>query len=456
MDRFFAPRCVAVAGASNDETKLGHQVMRRLLGGADRRIVPIHPRAKRLLGVPARTDLASLTEHVDLLVSLVPGERLLPLIESAGEGQVSYLLAICSGFAEVSAEGERLQRRLVEAARRRGIRVVGPNSMGVLNAAAGLNASLVPEMPSGGAGLSCITQSGGFGIAASMYALDNGLPVAKICDLGNTADIDATEVLAHLAEDPETRVIGLYLEAPRDRAALVAAAARLASRKPVILTTLARTEAGQRASRAHLGLSTAIGETRRPTGPLIGTATGQELLDVAKALCWQPSPRGPRAAILTATGGIGSELADLCVEAGIAVPTPPEAIRGELKGLLPPLAAVDNPIDVTPEYRRFAEIYPAAMRVLLRAEEIDLLIVAITDVATASTALAEAVAREACRDAAPTKPIYVLWGSRDGALANMSTLQRARLPCYRSTSVLVRAAAAQLRFGTASRTRTPR
>lgn len=446
MDRFFAPRRLAIAGASNSKRKLGYRVMRQLLEGGVGEVIPIHPRESTVLGLPARADLASVSEPVDLLVALVPGDRLLPLVESAREGQVGYLLAISSGFAEASAEGRRLQLDVARAAAERGIRVVGPNSMGMLNAASRLNASLVPEAPPGGAGLSCVTQSGGFGIAVSMYALDHQLPVAKICDLGNTADVRVAEVLEYLAGDPDTSVVGLYLEAPGDTDELSDAISTLSSSKPVILTALGRSEAGRRASRAHLGLE---GQAdRRAVGSIdavIHAQTGRELLDVAKALSWQPPPRGARAAILTATGGIGAEITDLCIDAGIEVPALSASVKDRLAALLPPFAALGNPVDVTPIYWRFAEVYPALMQVLLAAEEVDLLIVAITDVATDIEPLARAIADEQRTMVRSGKPCYVFWGARDESLANRRVLEHARLPCYRSTSETVRAAAAHVR-----------
>ncbi len=443
MDQFFTPRCLTIVGASNSQQKLGYRVMQRLLLGKAQKIIPIHARESKILDVPTCTDLASVQEHIDLLVALVPSERLLPIIESAREGQVSYLLAISSGFAEVSSEGRRLQHDVVGAATRRGIRIVGPNSMGMLNASYCLNASLVPDAPPGGAGLSCLTQSGGFGIAASMYALDHQLPIAKICDLGNTSDVQITEVLDYFGKDTETLVVGLYLEALGDIDALVDAVSNLAKIKPVVLTTPGRTEAGMRASLAHLGLPTAASrDALSASGAPIHASTGRELLNIAKALCWQPPCRGTRVAILTATGGIGAELADLCTDAGMEVPELSAATKLELRSLLPPFAAVGNPIDVTPIYWQFAQVYPAVMHVLLAAEEIDLLIIAITDVATGIEQLATAIVEQLRSTNVERKPCYVFWGSRDDALVNMRVLESAQLPCYRSTSETVSAASA--------------
>lgn len=444
MKAFFNPQSIAVAGASNDHQKVGGLVMRRLAADYAGRLFPLNPHEDEIAGHRVYPGPAALPEPVDLLVALLPGENLLPLVEACPEGRVGYLLAVPAGFGEASPTGRETQDRIVEAARARGMRVIGPNCMGMVNAALGLNASLVPYRAPGGPGLSCLTQSGGFGIATTMYAIDHQMPVAKVCDLGNTSDVQVHEVLRHLADDPETRVIGLFLEAVRDADAFVAAAAEAVSRKPVVLTGLGRTPAGRRSSTAHLGLEPDIDVAAlcARTG-MVPARTGRDLLDVAKGLVGQPIPRGRRVGIITATGGVAAELADLCVEHGLEVPPFSEPLQRAMRPLAPPYATFANPIDVSPIWWQFAEIYPRMIRSLLDSDEVDLLIVSVTDVPTGIDAFAVAL-RDALKDApaAAGKPAYVFWGSRDDMLANMHVIERAGIPCYRTTFDLVRAAAA--------------
>lgn len=447
LERFFSPRCIAIAGASDTKGKLGNSVMQRLLACPSVRLLPIHPRAESVLNVTTVRHVGEIAEPIDLLIALVPGDQLLPLIESCAVGQVGYLLAVTSGFAEVSVDGRQLQRKIVDVARTRGIRVVGPNSMGMLNAAINLNASLIPNAPPGGAGLSCVTQSGGFGIAASMYALDHYLPISKICDLGNTSDVPIPEVLEYLRADSTTRVVGLFLEALGSVDALEHALERLALLKPVILCTPGRTTAGKRASLAHLGIraDSSHRQSVNTSGSVIRAATGLDLLNVAKAVNWQPMPGGARAAILTATGGMGAELADLCIEAGLEVPLFSEVLQSQLHALLPSFAAVGNPIDITPIYWQFPQVYPALLRVLMASAEIDIVFVCITDVGTEMAELATAIVEELRVQEAQAKPCFVFWGSRDDALDNMRIIERAGVPCYRSTAEAVRAATVRIR-----------
>lgn len=448
MDSYFSPKCIAIAGASNAEHKLGHAVLQRLLAARQNKVAVIHPHESQILGLSTWSTPASYQEPIDLLIALVPSNRLLSLIEDCDAGQVKYLLAITSGFAEVSTEGQQLQSRVVDAARHRGMRIIGPNSMGMLNVARQLNASLVPAMPPGGAGLSCVTQSGGFGIALSMYALDHQLPIAKICDLGNTSDVQIVEVLDFLEHDAKTHIVGLFLEHSGDDNAFFDAVVRLSKSKPVILTMLGRSEAGRRASLAHLGPPrTLAGERQlRHSSSLIFAKTGHELLDIAKAISWQATPRGRKAAIVTATGGIGAELADLCVDFGIDVPTLSDTLQRRLTPLLPAYAALGNPVDVTPAYSQFVQIYPAVIQVLLASEEIDMLIVSITDVATGLDALAHALVDKLGEQRNTNKPCLFFWGSRDDALKNMRVLESGGFPCYRSTVETACAAAALARL----------
>jgi acyl-CoA synthetase (NDP forming) len=355
--------------------------------------------------------------------------------------QVRFLLAVPSGFAEVFQGGPELQRKLVESARRRGIRVLGPNIVGIMNGVLGLNASMMPEMPPGGSGLSCVTQSGGFGMALSMYALDHNLPVAKFCDLGNMSDVDVHEVVDYLAQDADTRVVGLFLESVRDHPSFWRSLGELASVKPVIVTPAGVTQAGRRASLAHLGIAAEpiTLDKQLPRGVVVAeTALG--LLHSAKAIMWQPRARCRRTAVLTGTGGIGAELADLASRQGLDVPPLSSRLQERLRERLPYYAGVQNPVDCTPIWWEYAKVYPWVMGELADSGEVDLIIVSVTDVAATLPDLASALANWPKRQL--SVPIVVYWGARYRDLENMQILERASIPCYHSTFETVSGAAA--------------
>lgn len=451
MEELFVPRTIAVAGASNKSGKMGNLLLKRLVAEFPGRIFPIHPTEREIVGLEVYPDTAAIPDPIDLLIALVPADSLLPLVKSCATGRVKFFLAISSGFGEASPRGKALERQLVSAANQRGMRVVGPNTAGILNCPYRLNASLIPELPPAGPGLSVITQSGGFAMALSMYALDHQLPIAKLCDLGNTADIQIPEILRYLRHDAQTIVVGLFLESVRQRDAFFAEAAELAAKKPVILTTLGRTSAGRRASLAHLGIMPDMAQgAEGPTESIfIPAHSSLELLHVAKGLSWQPRPYGKKVGIVTGTGGIGAELADLCVEHGLEVPEFSQELQEVLAPYLPSYAGLRNPVDLTPIWWDYPKVYPPLIRALLASDEVDLLMVSITDVATdlrpLMYALGEAV-NQGAQIMNAAKPVYVYWGSRQNSLKNMRILETARIPCYQSTLETVRVAAAVSRY----------
>lgn len=441
FERLFNPQSIAVAGASNTPGKLGNDFIRRLAAGYAGTLVAVNPREKEVAGVSSYPTLAEIPAPVDLLIALMPGERLLPLVEGCPPGKVRFVAAIPSGFAEASQIGRQQQEQLAALARARGMRVLGPNIVGVFNGELGLNASLMPSLPPGGRGLSCLTQSGGFGMALAMYALDRNLPVAKFCDLGNMADVQVHEIIDYLADDPETRVVGLFLESVRDHDAAVAALNAAAAKKPVILTPVGIQAGGRRASVSHLGLTddAARFAAAAPKG-VIRTETALDLLNAANALVRQPRAKGRRAAIVTGTGGIGAEVADLCEASGLAVNPFSEKLQSRLRSFLPGYAGVGNPVDLTPIWWQYPVVYPQVLDAIGQSDEADLVIVCITDVPTQYPDLANALANWA-----PTAPVQcrvIFWGARDKDCAGMARLESAGLPCYRSTRETVAVAAA--------------
>jgi acetyltransferase len=447
MEKFFSPRTIAVAGASNKPGKMGNLVLQRLVADFSGQILPIHPTETEIAGLRVYASATAMPEPVDLLIALVPANQLLPLVESCQKGQVKFLLAIPSGFGEVSPDGKVLERQLLKTAAQRGMRIVGPNTAGMMNSACQLNASLVPELPPTGAGLSIVTQSGGFAMAVSMYALDHQMPIAKLCDLGNTADVQIPEILRYLRDDSETLVAGLFLEAIQHRDTFWAETCKLAAKKPVILTALGRTTAGGRASLAHLGIPPDAAQDAQNYGKnaVISAQSGLELLQIAKGLCWQPRPNGRKVGILTGTGGLGAEIADFCVEYGLKVCEFSSGLQEALAPHLPSYASLRNPVDLTPIWWDYPEVYPPLIRTLLASDEVDLLMVNVTDVATGLEslmyALTEAI-RKPRLGVASMKPVYLYWGSRHDELKNMRILEAARIPCYQSTLEMVRVASA--------------
>lgn len=447
LECLFTPRTIAVVGASNKDGKMGNLFMRHLLAGYSGEILPVHPSAQSICGLRAYEDITDLPTHIDLLISLIPAKQTVSLVRHCARGQVKVLLAIPSGFGEVPGGGEHLQEELLSLARERHMRVVGPNIVGMLNCPFGLNASMIPDLPAGGPGFSCATQSGGFGMAIYMYAQDHQLAMAKFCDLGNTADVTVHELLEYLRHDVDTHIVGLYLEKLVDQERFFAHANTLAAEKPVILTKLGRTHAGSRATLAHLGKSAGNAgfQERVQDSRIIPAHTGLEMLDIAKGLSWQPLPRGRKVGILTGSGGVGAELVDLCLEHGLEVPEFSPQLQAALRPHLPAYASVQNPVDLTPIWHEFPRLYPPLLQTLFDSDEVDILLVTILDVATTLEPLMHAVAEVVAQtqnEVLKTKPVYVYWAAPHNMREHRQILQRARIPCYQSTLSTVRTAAA--------------
>ena len=449
LERLFVPKTVAVVGASRDKRKKGNRLLRNLKKTFPGTVFPVHPSARSVEGLPAYRSLDDVPATVDLLIPLIPAGSLMELVRSCPRDRVKVLLAIPSGFGEVPPDGEVLERELVAAAKGKGMRVVGPNTLGVMNPRYGLNASLAPPLPGDPGGLSCVTQSGGFGMAIYMYGIEHQLGITKFCDLGNTSDVSIAEVLEYFADDASTTIMGAFLEAHPSRVATsIAEAAR---QKPLILTALGRSPAGRRATTAHLGLTPGSHRVVPPPGsrPILAQ-TGLEMLDIAKAMTWQPLPRGARIGVLTGSGGIGAELVDLCVEHGLEVPEASPGLQKRLRPHLPSYASARNPVDLTPAWADFPEMYPPLMEALLESDEIDLLIVTVIDMATALPELMEAIG-EAVRQHAVgrdrPKPVLAYWAAPPGRRHHRQMLQASGVPCYSSTLAVARVASAISEYG---------
>jgi acetyltransferase len=312
-----------------------------------------------------------------------------------------------------------------------------------------MNASIIPLAPPvGSPGLAIATQSGGFGMATAMYASDTGLAVSAFCDVGNTVDVSIADCLRHYADSPTVGVIGLYVESVRDPADFAAALREAASRKPVVLCPLGRSPAGQAASLAHVGIatnSTSLAPAR--VSEVMVVDTGLDLLHAATALLWQAqSGGGRRLAIVTGTGGIGTEIADLASERGLIVNRFSDRLIAAIARHLPEYASSANPVDLTPVWRDYPRLYPLIIEEIARSGEADLVAVSITDVPTMWPDLAWALAREIPRIGIPAG---IFWASRDADIVNMAPLREARVPCFRTTRDLALALDALGRGGSA-------
>lgn len=401
MARFLRPGRVAVVGASRDPGSIGGIVLDNLLSGGFTGVVyPVNAAAAHVRGVTAYPNLGACPEVPELVVVCVPAAEVVDVVDEAGRLGVRAVAVVSAGFAETGPAGAARQDELLETARAHGLRVVGPNCMGVLNASDGvrLNGTFSRTFPVPGR-IAMSSQSGALGLAVLEHVAALGLGMSTFVSVGNKADISSNDLLLHWEHDEDTDVVLLYLESFGNPRKFSRIARRVSRRKPIVAVKSGRTAAGVRAASSHTAaLSTgdvATDALFRQTG-VVRVDTLAEMLDVASLLTSQPLPRGRRVAVLTNAGGPGILAADACESNGLTVgPLSPHTVAA-LQELLPDEAGTANPVDMVAAAS--AESYGRALELLGADPLVDVVLVIFiptgaTEVAPVATALAAARGR---------------------------------------------------------------
>jgi acyl-CoA synthetase (NDP forming)/GNAT superfamily N-acetyltransferase len=359
------PHAVAVIGVSRDPNGLGRLVFEALrAGGFTGPVYPVNRNIETLDETAVFQSARDLPQGTDLAVIAVPAPSVLSVVDDCAAAGVKSLVIISAGFAEAGDNGRALQTELVERIRNHGMRLVGPNCMGLLNATAGvrLNASFSPIMPLPGT-VSLLSQSGALGIAILELAAERHLGLSTFISVGNKAGVSSNDLLQYWDGDPNTSVILLYLESFGNPRRFARIARRIGRGKPIIAVKAGRTREGSRAARSHTAAlaasDVAVEALFQQTG-VIRADTIDEMFDLAECLDWQPLPAGRRVAIVTNAGGPGILAVDACVAAGLDVVEFSDATRARL-AFLPQEAAIGNPVDMVAsagadEYRRTVEV----------------------------------------------------------------------------------------------------
>jgi acetate---CoA ligase (ADP-forming) len=366
LDPLIRPASIAVVGASGSPGKAGHQLMRALDGFAGR-LYPINRAGGEILGQRAYPSVGELPEPVDLAVLIVPARAVPEVIDQCAAAGTRAAIVCAGGFAEAGAEGAELQASVARAAAGAGMRLLGPNTSGLVNPVDGVLATFVSSVHAIPPGrLAIVAQSGGVNLAVAMAAAGEGLGVRLAIGLGNAADVDQAELLDWLAADPETGAVALHLEGARDGRGLVEAVARAAAAKPVIALALGEADVGDFA-RSHTGtLATnwrLIRAGLRQAGAVVVDDT-TELLDAARALRLVRLAPAASAGIgvITAQAGPGLLVTDRLRARGVRVPELAKATRARLGELLPPMTYQRNPVDTARPGEQFGEVVATVQR----------------------------------------------------------------------------------------------
>lgn len=388
MDAVFAPTSVAVIGASGDPTRIGGRpvdfLKRHGFAGA---ILPINPNRTEIQGLPAYPSVADLPTVPDMAILAVPAPMAVDAIEACAAKGVKGAVVFSSGFAEVGPSGEALQDRMTAIAREAGMRIVGPNCLGIANIRHNFYATFTPgvatDLPRPG-GVSIVSQSGAFGSFCMTLVRLRGMGVNIWATTGNSCDVDFADAVAYCAQDEDTRVIMGYLEGASDRDRLVEAFDLARSRnKPVVLMKVGRSDVGAEAAQSHTaslaGADAIYDATFRQFGVLRARSV-DEMFDVTYA-CSQSAAlmEGDRLGIVSVSGGVGVLMADEAEAEGLEVPALPETAQKRLKEILP-FAGVRNPVDVTAQLVNQIELLEQNMDVLFGEGDIDGVIIFMSSV----------------------------------------------------------------------------
>ncbi len=443
MEILFNPRTVAVVGASENPGKLGFHVMKSMTsGGFEGTIVPVNPGAESVMGIPAYAAIGDFPGAIDLAIIVLPAKLVPGIFDACFRIHVKGIVLITAGFKEIDdPEGAALQDVIAGLANKAGVPVIGPNTFGMLNLRHNLNASFTPEFSLLSKGdIALVSQSGGLSHVIGFLAMRQNAAFSKIVGLGNRLNVDFAEMIAYLMDDPETRVIALYLEGLDQPMKLMAEVRQSHFAKPVVAYKTGSSRTGNQASSSHTGSLAGKHEIYKGAfrqAGILQAHSSEELLDMARTLSLCPLPGGRRVAILTGQAGPGIAAADVCESAGLEIcPFHPETQR-VVNELLPPLAMRTNPVDMGPAWYSASAI-EGIIRAVMDDEGVDGLILLMTfasanrgAVTGISSLLQEWRQRKpvvACLIAPPG-----IWDAeislleKNGALANFPTPERAAL-----------------------------
>jgi len=421
LDALFNPRAIAVFGASRHPHKVGHTVLKHLIeGGYEGCLIPVNPTADEVLGIRCYPSVASCGVEVDLGIIVVPPALVEATLLEALEHGIRGVIVITAGFKETGPEGAASEAAMDALCRAHGASLLGPNCLGLINTSRKLNASFAPQMPGPGA-ISVISQSGALCTAILDLAVERGLGLAKLVSIGNKANIDESDVLEALGQDPETKVIACYLESISCGQRFIEVAERVGREKPVVVLKAGTTKAGARAASSHTGslagADIAYGAAFKRAG-VLRADDFESLFDIAKVFAMQPLPAGDRIAVITNAGGPGIIAADAIERQELRMAPLSEASMAALRAALPASASAANPIDVLGDAP--PERYLSSLKTVLADPQVDAVIVILTPQAMSQP-------RETARAIIDTdrggKPVLaVFMGGRDVAPARTEFL----------------------------------
>jgi acetyl coenzyme A synthetase (ADP forming)-like protein len=437
LETFFSPNTVAIVGASAKPGKVGHEILTSMLkAGYPGRIFPVNNKADQIEGLKCFTDLASISQVPDLVIIVVPANVVPDVMQQCVAVGAKSVVIITAGFKEVGTEGARLEKKIVQIARQGGVRVIGPNCLGLIVPKSKLNASFGGEMPVAGA-TGYLSQSGALMAAILDMANAGGIGFSKLVSIGNKADIDELDIIKAFGQDEDTKVIAGYLESITDGNLFVREAERISQSKPILLIKSGGTEAGAKAASSHTG-SLAGGETAYEAvfdrAGIIRCSSIKQQFEYSQAFEYQPLPKDSRITVITNAGGPGIMAADEIERHGLKFAKLSEQTINTLADKLPAAANVHNPVDVLGD--ALADRYEFALNVVLDDDNVDMVLVLLTPQAmTQCTETARAIVNVVSQKA--EKPVLACFLGASKVDQARKLLRQNNIPIYEAPASAV-------------------
>lgn len=444
------PKSIAVIGATDRPGSVGHSVFSNILSGGYKGVLyPVNPARHSVLSVRAYPKLADVPDPVDMAVVIVPAKMVAAMVEEAAAKGVQGLVIITAGFKETGGEGIERERQLVEIAGKHGIRMIGPNCLGVMNTnpEVSMNASFATRMPRRG-DIAFISQSGALCTAVLDFAEARQIGFSKFISFGNKADVNEIDLLRYLKDDPETKVIAMYLEDITNGRQFIETAREITwnAKKPMLAIKSGRSTEGAKAAASHTGSlagSDMAYDAIFGQSGIIRVETMDELFDSAFAFANQPPPRGKRIAIVTNAGGPGILATDAAIRQGLELARFSQETEAKLRECLPPTANIHNPVDVIGDAKH--DRYEAGIRFVLEDEGVDGAIVILTPTAMIDIKETAEIIPRVTQNC--SKPVLCSFMGIMDVSEGVEYLERHGIPNYPFPENAVRAMANMVKFG---------
>lgn len=442
------PRSVAVVGASRTAGTIGHEIVAALVrNGFTGPVYPVNPGARAICAVPAFARASDLPESPDLAVIVVPKGQVMAVTRECVERGVGGLVVISAGFREVGGDGVALEQELTEYVRAAGVRMIGPNCMGVLNGHPDLrlNATFAPTLPPFGR-IGFVSQSGAMGLSVLDYAKEYGIGISQFVSVGNKPDVSGNDILLAWEHDPDVEVILMYVESFGNPRRFLEIASRITRQKPIIVVKSGASQAGARAASSHTGAlaasDVAVTAMLEQAGVLRARSV-EELFDFAMAFGGQRAPRSRRTAVVTNAGGPGILGADALEAEGLEVAElAPDTVE-KLRPLFPAEASLRNPLDMIASATPAG--YRAALGALLEDPNLDaVMAIFVPPLGVRQEDVTVAIAQAA--EAHPDKPVFAVLMGHQGLPQGKAALHGAGIPAYIFPESAARAIRARNRY----------